>query len=72
MWRPIAKLVGGLLLALAAIRIVFMAGMRTKSPPVLNAVRRISRAMKPLAMKSAGRPGAYASVIRHVGGCRGT
>jgi deazaflavin-dependent oxidoreductase (nitroreductase family) len=65
--RPIAKLVGGLLLALAAIGIVFMAGMRTKSPLVLNAVRRISRAMKPLAMKSAGRPGAYASVIRHVG-----
>jgi hypothetical protein len=39
MGRPIAKLVGGLLLALAAIGIVFMAGMRTKSPVVLNAVR---------------------------------
>ena len=65
--RPIAKLVGGLSLALAAIGIVFMAGMRTKSPLVLNAVRRVSRAMKPLAMKSAGRPGANASVIRHVG-----
>jgi deazaflavin-dependent oxidoreductase (nitroreductase family) len=65
--RPVGQLVGGLLLALAAIGIVFMAGMRTKSPLVLNAVRRISRAMKPFAMKSAGRPGAYASVIRHVG-----
>lgn len=67
MRRPIAQLVGGLVLALVAIGIVFMAGMRTKSPPVLNAVRGISRAMKPLAMKSAGTPGAYASVIRHVG-----
>jgi deazaflavin-dependent oxidoreductase (nitroreductase family) len=67
MWRPIVKLVAGLLVAVAAIGIVFMAGLRTKSPLVLNAVRRISRAMKPLAMKSAGRPGAYASVIRHVG-----
>jgi hypothetical protein len=67
MWRPIAKLVGALLLALAAVGIIFMVGMRTKSPLVLNAVRRMSRATKPLAMKSAGTPGAYASVIRHVG-----
>jgi deazaflavin-dependent oxidoreductase (nitroreductase family) len=67
MWRPIAKLVGSLLVALAAIGIVFMAGMRMKSPLVLDAVRRINRAMKPLAMRSAGAPGAYASVIRHVG-----
>jgi deazaflavin-dependent oxidoreductase (nitroreductase family) len=34
---------------------------------VLDTVRRTSRAMKPLALKSAGTPGAYASVIRHVG-----
>lgn len=67
MWRPIVKLVGGLVLAVAATGIVFMAGMRTKSPLILNAVRRIGRAMKPLALKTAGTPGAYASVIRHVG-----
>ena len=67
MWRPIARLVGGLLLALTAIGIVFVVGMRTKSPLVLDTVRRTSRAMKPLALKSAGTPGAYASVIRHVG-----
>jgi deazaflavin-dependent oxidoreductase (nitroreductase family) len=66
MCRSIAKLVGGLLLALVAIGIVFVAGMRTKSPLVLNAVRRTGRAVKPLVLKSAGTPG-YASVIRHVG-----
>lgn len=67
MCRPIVKLVGGLLFALVAIGIVFVVGMRTKSPLVLDAVRRTSRATKSLALKSAGRPGAYASVIRHVG-----
>jgi deazaflavin-dependent oxidoreductase (nitroreductase family) len=67
MARMIAKLIGGVLLTLVAIGIVFVAGMRTKSPRVLDPVRRTSRAMKPLALKSAGTPGAYASVIRHAG-----
>lgn len=58
----------GLVLVLVAIGIVFMVGMRTKSPPVLHAVRRFNRAFtNPRAMKKAGTPGAYASVIRHVG-----
>jgi deazaflavin-dependent oxidoreductase (nitroreductase family) len=55
------------LVALVAIGIFFVAGMRTKSPRVLDAVRKTGRAMKPLALKSAGTPGAYASVVRHVG-----
>jgi deazaflavin-dependent oxidoreductase (nitroreductase family) len=67
MLRPIAKLVGLVLLVVAAIGIVFMAGMRTKSPLVLNAVRRTSRATKRLVLKSSGTPGGIASVIRHVG-----
>jgi deazaflavin-dependent oxidoreductase (nitroreductase family) len=67
MWRSIAKLVVGVLLVLVAIGTVFVAGMRTKSPLVLNTVRRIGRATKPLALKAAGTPGAYASVVRHVG-----
>jgi deazaflavin-dependent oxidoreductase (nitroreductase family) len=65
--RSIAKLVGGVVLAFVAIGIVFVVGMRTKSPVVLDAVRKTGRAMKPLALKSAGTPGAYASVIRHAG-----
>jgi hypothetical protein len=39
-WSLIGKLVGGLLIALATVGLVFMVGMRTKSPLVLNAVRR--------------------------------
>ena len=68
MWRAIATIVVGMVLVLGAIGIVFMVGMRTKSPPVLKAVRRFNRAFtNPRAMKKAGAPGAYASVIRHVG-----
>ncbi len=68
MLRPLVKLVGGLALAAMSIGIVFMVGMRRKSPPVLDAVRRMNRAFSnPRAMKTAGTPGAYASVIRHVG-----
>lgn len=68
MWSTMATIVLGLVLALVAIGIVFMIGMRTKSPPVLKAVRRFNRAFtNPRTMKKAGTPGAYASVIRHVG-----
>jgi deazaflavin-dependent oxidoreductase (nitroreductase family) len=67
MRRTFTRLVGGSLLALAAVGIVFLAGMRTKSPLVLDAVRRAGRATRPLALASAGTPGAYASVVRHVG-----
>jgi deazaflavin-dependent oxidoreductase (nitroreductase family) len=67
MWRSTAKLVGRLLFAFAVIGTIFITGMRTKSPFVLNAVRRFGRATKSFAMKSAGTPGSYASVIRHTG-----
>ena len=68
MSRPITTLVVGLVLTLVVIGTVFMVGMRTKFPPVLHAVRRFNRAFtNPRAMKKAGTPGAYASVIRHVG-----
>ena len=67
MVRALAKLLALAALAVAALGAVFVGGMRKKSPPVLNAVRKTSRAMKPLALRSAGKPGAYASVVRHVG-----
>ena len=67
MGKAIGKLVGGVLIAVTALGIVFMVGMRSKSPLVLNAVRRTGRAMRPLAMKSSGTPGSNASVVRHVG-----
>jgi deazaflavin-dependent oxidoreductase (nitroreductase family) len=67
MWRRFGQLVGGLLVGLGVIGIVFMVGMRTKSPLVLNAVRRTSRATKRFPMRSSGTPGGIASVVRHVG-----
>lgn len=57
-----------LVLAVAAIGIVFVVGLRRKSPPVLRAIRRMNRAVfNPRQMESAGTPGAYASIIRHSG-----
>jgi deazaflavin-dependent oxidoreductase (nitroreductase family) len=65
----VLALVGALLLGLVlTILIVFVLGMRAKTPWVLYAVRRFNRALgNPFQMRSAGTPGAYASVIRHVG-----
>lgn len=67
MGRALARLATVVVLAVAALGAVFLVGMRQKSPAVQGAVRRTSRAMKPLALRTAGQPGAYASVIHHVG-----
>jgi deazaflavin-dependent oxidoreductase (nitroreductase family) len=68
MFESVLILVGVLLSAAAILFIVFSIGMRRKTPWVLNAVRRFSRAVaNPLQMRKAGTPGAYASVIRHEG-----
>jgi deazaflavin-dependent oxidoreductase (nitroreductase family) len=63
----LAWFLGGLLVATVVTGIVFVTGMRTKSPPVLNTVRKLGRATKPLVLNSAGTSGAYASVVRHTG-----
>jgi deazaflavin-dependent oxidoreductase (nitroreductase family) len=67
MLRAFAKLTGTLLFALTVTGIIFVVGMRAKSPPVLNTVRRISRATKPMILKTAGQAGTSTSVIRHAG-----
>ena len=73
MRRGFAGLFGGLVLAFIALLIVFLVGMRAKYPPVTDAVRRFNRKVtKPRAMETAGQPGAYAGVIRHVGRSSGT
>jgi len=73
MIKGAAKGIGGLLLILAAIGVAFIVGMRMKYPPLLTAVRKMNRAvMNPRAMKTAGQPGAYAGVVRHVGRKSGT
>jgi deazaflavin-dependent oxidoreductase (nitroreductase family) len=63
----IMRAIGTLVLAVSATGIVFVTGMRAKSPIVVDGVRRLGRTMRPLAIRSAGGPGASASVIHHIG-----
>jgi deazaflavin-dependent oxidoreductase (nitroreductase family) len=67
MLSALARVVVGFLAAAVIIFVIYVFGLRTKSPLVVNGVRKLSRATKGGPMKSAGRPGAYASVVRHVG-----
>ena len=67
MRRRVINLIGALVLCFGVIGIVFVAGMRAKSPLVLDAVRRSGRATKGFVLPSAGTPGAAVSVVRHVG-----
>jgi deazaflavin-dependent oxidoreductase (nitroreductase family) len=65
--KGIARFVGVVLFAVGVIGVVFVVGMRAKSPLVLNAVRRSGRATKGVVLKSSGTPGGIASIVRHVG-----
>jgi deazaflavin-dependent oxidoreductase (nitroreductase family) len=65
--RAVSRAIAGLVLAVSAIGVVFVTGMRRKSPAVVDRVRVLGRTMRPLAIRSAGGPGASASVISHVG-----
>ncbi len=57
----------------AALGIAFLVGMRTKSPGVQRAVKRMNKNFwNPRAMETAGTPGAYASIVHHVGRRSGT
>lgn len=68
MFMQVATLAGALFVGVLAIALVFLLGMRTKSPLVLRPLIRLQRAIiNPKQMRSAGTPGAYASVIRHRG-----
>ncbi len=68
MLMQLATLAVALILGLVAIALVYVLGMRTKSPLVLSPLIRLQRAIiNPKQMRSAGTPGAYASVIRHRG-----
>jgi hypothetical protein len=68
MLRRALTLLGGLAVGLAAFAGFLVVAMRTKSPRLLRAVRRFNRAFtNKLQRRSAGKPGAYASVIRHQG-----
>lgn len=61
------------LVAFTTIGIVFIVGMRRKDPRVLRVVRCMNRAVfNPKQMETAGTPGAYASIVEHVGRTSGT
>lgn len=67
-WRRLTCVAGALAGALAVMAAVWFVGMRTKWAPVLDLQRRINRkVVNPRQMRTAGSPGAYAGVIRHVG-----
>jgi deazaflavin-dependent oxidoreductase (nitroreductase family) len=68
MLEPILIFVGIVVLVVAVVLTVFWVGMRRKTPWVLNGVRRFAHTIgNPHQMRTAGTPGAYASVIRHEG-----
>jgi deazaflavin-dependent oxidoreductase (nitroreductase family) len=67
MRKAITRAAGTLVLVVSVTGVVFVVGMRAKTPAVVNGVRKVGRAMRPLAIKSAGGPGAYASVVHHIG-----
>ncbi len=60
-------LIGALGVLAVALLTIFTLGMRTESPTVLNAIRRMNRAVVNPRQRDAGRPGAYASLIQHSG-----
>ncbi len=71
--NTLALLVGLVLAAVAALASLFVMGMRTKWPPVVDLVRRMNRvALNPEQLKTAGSPGAYAGVLHHTGRVSGT
>jgi hypothetical protein len=66
--RWLVRLVGAVMVGIVVLATVFLVGMRTKSPAVVDRVRRFNRAVtNPRVLRSAGEPGASAAVLRHVG-----
>lgn len=64
----VVVLVGAVLVAIGGIAAVYVLGMRARSPFVIGPLVWLQRAViNPRQLRSAGKPGAYASIIRHVG-----
>ncbi len=65
--------VGGVVVVILALWVVFTVAMRRKYEPVVSRVSHFNRSVgNPRTMLSAGKPGAYASVIQHVGRSSGS
>lgn len=62
------KVVAGLIAAGGVLWVGFVLSFRTKFGPVQRVIRRVNkRVFNPQQLRTAGQPGAYASVIGHVG-----
>jgi deazaflavin-dependent oxidoreductase (nitroreductase family) len=67
MGKAVIRVSAAMLCAVVVFGVAFVAGMRAKSPKVRKGVRRLARATQGLTIRSAGEPGAYASIVKHVG-----
>ena len=64
----VLKIVGLVVAAVMALAVAWFVGMRNKNSPVVSVQRKVNRALfNPRQMATAGTPGAYAAVIRHIG-----
>jgi deazaflavin-dependent oxidoreductase (nitroreductase family) len=73
MFITIVRVVAGLAAVAAVLWLAFTVSFRTKFRPVQNAIRRTNRkVLNPRQLRRAGKPGAWASVVRHVGRSSGT
>jgi deazaflavin-dependent oxidoreductase (nitroreductase family) len=64
----VGVLIGTILVAILGVGAVYVFGMRAKAPLVIRPLIRLQRAViNPRQLRSAGTPGAYASIIRHIG-----
>ena len=73
MFGVILGLSAALVLAVSAVGLVFVLGMRAKSPIVQGAIIWLGKhAFNKVQLRTAGTPGAYAAIIRHRGRVSGT
>jgi deazaflavin-dependent oxidoreductase (nitroreductase family) len=69
----LVTVLGVVVLGLAAFAIAYVVGWRAKSGLVLRPIVWMSKkVMNPMQMRTAGTPGAYASIVRHRGRISGT
>ncbi len=58
---------GGFIVGVVAIAVAVLFGVRARVPLAVDVLRRFSRLFNPMNMRTAGSPGAYASIVRHRG-----
>jgi deazaflavin-dependent oxidoreductase (nitroreductase family) len=68
MFPQLAAIAGAVVLGLGLLAGTFFLGMRSKNPTVLGVVIWLSKVgLNRVQMRTAGTPGAYAGIVRHVG-----